>query len=59
MSEQQKLHSGEISQPEDPEILKKQTQAMLPMYEYNRTLPTESEKRQQLLKEMFAEVDEG
>lgn len=59
MSEESKLHSGEIYQPEDPEILKKQTQTMLPMYEYNRTLPTESEKRQQLLKEMFAEVGEG
>ena len=39
--------------------MKKQTQAMLPMYEYNRTLPTETAKRQQLLKKMFAKVGDG
>lgn len=53
------MHSGGIYSPEDPEILAKQAQAMLPMYEYNHTLPTEGKKRQTLLKKMFATVGEG
>lgn len=58
MNNEQRIHSGQIYSPEDPQIMKKQTKAMLPMYEYNRTLPTELDKRQRLLKEMFAEVGE-
>ena len=59
MDNERRIHSGQIYSPEDPQIMKKQTQAMLPMYEYNRTLPTETAKRQQLLKKMFAKVGEG
>lgn len=59
MTAKDDLHSGEIYSPEDPAILKEQTQAMLPMYEYNQALPTEGEKRQALLKKMFAAVGEG
>lgn len=54
-----KLHSGKIYDPEDPQILAKQTKAMMPMYEYNATLPTETAKRQALLTKMFAKVGEG
>lgn len=54
-----KLHSGQIYDPEDPQILAKQTKAMMPMYEYNATLPTETAKRQTLLTKMFAKVGEG
>ena len=54
-----KLHSGQIYDPEDPQILAKQTKAMMPMYEYNATLPTETAKRQALLTKMFAKVSEG
>ena len=54
-----KLHSGQIYDPEDPQILAKQTKAMMPMYEYNATLPTETAKRQALLTKMFAKVGEG
>lgn len=59
MTNEELIHSGEIYQPEDPAILKKQAQAMLPMYEYNQTLPTEGEKRQALLKKMFASVGDN
>lgn len=59
MDNEQRMHSGQIYSPEDPQIMKKQMQAMLPMYEYNRTLPTEIDKRQQLLKKMFAEVGDN
>ncbi|WP_373842592.1 sugar O-acetyltransferase [Limosilactobacillus sp.] len=50
------LHDQQIYFPNDPAILKTQVQAQLPMYEYNRTLPTEGAKRQQLLKKMLGRV---
>ncbi|MGM9891731.1 sugar O-acetyltransferase [Limosilactobacillus sp.] len=53
------LHDQQIYNPDDPAIMKKQVQAQLPMYEYNRTLPTEADKRQKLLKEMLGEVGTG
>lgn len=53
------LHDQQIYNPDDPAIMKKQVQAQLPMYEYNRTLPTEADKRQKLLKEMLGEVGAG
>lgn len=56
MDNRKLMHSGDIYSPEDPTILAEQTQAMLPMYEYNQTLPTEGKKRQTLLKKMFAAV---
>lgn len=53
------LHDQQIYNPEDPSILKVQKQAQLKMYEYNRTLPTEDDKRQRLLKEMLGRVGKG
>lgn len=58
MSEYDKLHSQKVYFPGDPEILKKQTECMELLYEYNMTRPSESEKRTTLLKEMFAEIGE-
>lgn len=53
------LHDQQIYNPDDPTILEKQTAAQLPMYEYNRTLPTEGEKRQKILKRMLGKVGTG
>ena len=53
------LHDQQIYNPDDPEILQKQAAAQLPMYEYNRTLPTEGDKRQRLLKKMLGKVGKG
>lgn len=50
------LHEQKIYRPDNPKLLAKQQQAMLPMYEYNATLPTENAKRQQLLKKMLGKV---
>lgn len=55
----QRMHSGDLYLPEDPEIVQEQTQCLNRLYDYNRTRPTEMEKRQQLLKEMFAEIGEN
>lgn len=59
MTNEQPLHSGNLYYPDDPQILAEQTRAQLPMYKYNATLPTEADKRQELLTKMFAKVGEG
>jgi galactoside O-acetyltransferase len=59
MTEKEKMHTGELYLPLDSEILQEQTKCLNKMYEYNNTSPTEAEKRQTLLKEMFAEIGEG
>ena len=59
MSKYDKLHSGEIYDPCDPEILKEQTAYMERLCDYNMTRPSEREKRSQMLKELFAEAGDG
>ena len=59
MADKEKLHTGEIYFPGDPEIHKEQTACQEKLYEFNQTRPSESEKRTAMLQEMFAEVGEG
>lgn len=59
MSMKDKLHTGELYLPGDEEILRDQTKRLDRLYDFNRTRPTESGKRQALMKEMFAEIGEG
>ena len=58
MSNKDKMHTGEVYLPGDVEIMKEQQICLDKLYDYNMTRPTESEKRQELLKEMFAEIGE-
>ena len=58
MSNKDKMHTGELYLPGDVEIMKDQQICLDKLYDYNMTRPTESEKRQELLKEMFAEIGE-
>ncbi len=58
-SMKEKLHTGELYLPLDDEIMKKQLECLDRLYDYNATRPTEGEKREALLKEMFAEIGEG
>ena len=58
MSNKDKMHTGELYLPGDVEIMKEQQIWLDKLYDYNMTRPTESEKRQELLKEMFAEIGE-
>lgn len=53
-----KLHTGEIYLPNDPEIMKEQLQRLDRLYDFNQTRPTELDKREAMLKEMFAEIGE-
>lgn len=53
------LHSGELYLPHDEEILKEQFVCLDRLYDFNMTRPTELDKRERLLKEMFAEIGDG
>lgn len=51
-----KLHTGELYLPNDPEIMNDQLKRLDRLYDFNRTRPSEQEKRTAMLKEMFAEI---
>ena len=57
-SMKEKMHTGELYLPEDAEIMQEQTECLNRLYDFNHTRPTEVEKRQQLMREMFAELGE-
>lgn len=54
--EKDRMHTGELYLPEDGDILAEQAQCLERLYDYNHTRPSEAEKRQALLREMFAEI---
>ncbi len=51
-----KMHTGELYLPGDEEIIDEQMECLERLYDFNATRPKEQEKRQELLKEMFAEI---
>ena len=53
------MHTGELYLPGDPEIMAEQMICLEKLYDFNQTRPSEMEKRERLLKEMFAEIGEG
>jgi len=53
------LHSGAIYDPNDPEVFAFQRICMEKLYEYNLLRPSQQDLRDQMLKEMFAEIGEG
>ena len=53
------MHSGCIYDPADPQIAQEQLLCLDKLYEYNTSRPTQMQKREQLLKEMFAEIGQG
>lgn len=59
MAMKDKMHTGELYLPHDQEIMDDQLRRLDRLYEFNRTRPTEQEKRQELLGEMFAEIGPG
>ncbi|MGN0394332.1 MAG: sugar O-acetyltransferase [Coprococcus sp.] len=61
MSEEaiRKMHSEELYLPDDEDIAKEQIKCLDKLYDFNMTRPTELEKRNKMLKEMFAEIGEG
>ena len=59
MTQLEKIHSGEIYNPADDEIMELQLQCLDKLYYFNMTRPTELGKREEMLKEMFAEIGEN
>lgn len=59
MSMKDKLHTGELYLPDDDSIMEEQLKCLDKLYDFNATRPTELPKREQLLKEMFAEIGNG
>ena len=59
MDNKEKMHSGDLYLPMDEELMKEQLQHLDRLYDFNQTRPTELEKRESMLKEMFAEIGEG
>ena len=53
------LHGGKLYLPTDESIMQEQLQCLEKLYEFNNTRPLEQEKRQALLKDMFAEIGEN
>ena len=53
------LHSGDLYLPGGEEIVKEQTKCLEKLYVFNATRPSELEKRNEMLKEMFAEIGEN
>lgn len=56
MEEVNKMHTGEIYDPGDSDIMKKQIKCLEMLYDFNMTRPSELEKRESMLKKMFAEI---
>ena len=59
-SMKERMHTGELYLPGDEEIMAWQTKLPLTAFmSFNMTRPTEGDKRQAMLKDMFAEIGEG
>lgn len=58
MTEREKIHAQTLYLPEDPAIMQEQLGYLDKLYDFNQTRPFELEKRDAMLKEMFAEIGE-
>ena len=55
----ERMHNGSIYFCDNTELAKWQLECQERLYDYNNTRPREQEKRQELLKEMFAEIGDN
>lgn len=53
------LHDGSLYRSDDAALVSEQTVCLERLYDFNATRPSEGEKREALLKEMFAELGEN
>lgn len=53
------LHAGELYLPNGDELMEEQLKCLDRLYDFNMTRPTELKKREQMLREMLAEVGEN
>ena len=59
MTNLEKMHATMLYDPADGDIVEEQTACLDRLYDFNHTRPTEMDKRNALLKEMFAEIGEN
>lgn len=59
MNQKELQHSGNIYWPNDSSIMEEQLKYLDRLYDFNHTRPSEMDKRNALLKEMFAEIGEN
>ena len=59
MTNLEKMHATMLYDPADGDIVEEQTACLDRLYDFNHTRPTEQDKRQALMKEMFAEIGEN
>ena len=59
MNEKEKMTAGLLYDPSDEAIMSDQSACLEKMYEYNATLPHETERRARLLSEMLGSCGEG
>ena len=58
MTQKEKMHNTELYLPTDAEIMTEQLGYLDRLYDFNNTRPSELDKREVLLKELFAEIGE-
>ena len=58
MTQKERMQKGLVYNPLDEDIFNEQMDCLELLYEYNMTRPHESERRQNLMKKMFAELGE-
>ena len=59
MTNAEKMHLTMLYDPADGDIVEEQTACLDRLYDFNHTRPTEMDRRQALMKEMFAEIGEN
>lgn len=59
MTDKEKMHSGDLYLPGNEEIMAEQLCCLEKLYDYNQTRPYEQKKREEMLKDMFAELGDG
>lgn len=59
MAMKDRMHTGALYLPGDDEIMDRQRLCLDRLYEFNHTRPSETDKRQALMQEMFAELGEN
>lgn len=52
----QRVHTGDLYSPGDPELQKVQLACLDKLYDFNQTRPSEMDKRNKMLKEMFGDI---
>lgn len=56
---QERMHTGDLYMPDDDDIVAVQTKCLERLHEFNQLRPSEQDKRQTMMKEMFAEIGEN